>query len=311
MFRRNHEVVPTKHDPLWPQTPFREQRMLLRTYAGPRPKTALPPGAIDTQVHLYIDGYPALPGGPPLPPSAPGPDEYRQVMEWLGVERLVVTIGNAHQADNSCLVDSLGKMGTIARGVAVISGETSDDEMKRLHDAGVRGARIMDLPGGAVGLDQLAVVDARAKEFGWTVAVQFDGSHILEHLSALRGIKSRFIIDHHGKFFSGTTPDSPEIDAVKGLIDRGNCWFKFAACYESSKSGAPDYADIAAVAREMAAYAPERIVWGTNWPHNMVSRTEDYPDDAALLDLVLSWVPSEEGRRKMLVDNAEELFDFV
>ncbi|WP_313958370.1 amidohydrolase family protein [Chelativorans salis] len=283
--------------------------MIERKLSGEKPRTPMPAGATDTQMHMYLPGFPALPGGPDLPEGLPGPDDYRKVMEWLGIERVVITQGNAHQADNSCLVACLKEMGPAARGVAVITGETSDAEMQALHAAGVRGARIMDLPGGAVGLEALEAVDRRAKTFGWCLAVQFDGTHLLEHLPRLERLESRYIIDHHGKFFSGVSPQSPEIDALKHLVDRGNCWFKFAGCYESSRSGPPDFEDIAAVAREMAAYAVERIVWGTNWPHNLVKRTEDYPDDAALLDTVLGWVPAEH-HRKVLVDSPAALFGF-
>lgn len=283
--------------------------MLVRRLTGARPKTRLPAGVVDTQIHLYLDGYPAVRGGPPLPAGLPGPAEYRQVMNWLGIERVVVTQGNAHQLDNSCLLGALNEMGPVARGVAAIAPDTSDAEMRRLSDGGIVGARIMDLPGGAVGLEGLAGVDARADAFGWLLAVQFDGSHILEHEAKLAALKSRYIIDHHAKFLSA--PAGPaQVDALKRLIDRGNCWFKFAGCYESSKSGGPDFEDVARVAREIAAHAPERILWGTNWPHNMVSRTEDYPDDAALLDTVLGWIPTEAGLRKALVDNPVALYGF-
>jgi D-galactarolactone isomerase len=268
----------------------------------------MPDGAVDTQMHVYLDGYPATPGGIPLPEGRAGVAEYRQVMDWLGIARVVVTQGNAHQFDNGNLVAALGAFGGIARGVAVVTGRTPDAEMARLHQAGVRGARIMDLPGGATGLSRLAEVNARAAAFGWVLAVQFDGSHILDHLPMLEAIEGRWILDHHGKFFCGVTPGDPRVAAVKRLIDRGNCWFKLAGCYESSRSGPPDYADIGAVARDIVDHAPERVIWGTNWPHNMARRTEDYPDDAALADLLLDWAPEPGARRKILVDNPMELF---
>ncbi|MCR4268501.1 amidohydrolase family protein [Nitratireductor sp. ZSWI3] len=283
--------------------------MIERTFSGERPDIALPAGAIDTQMHMYLPGFPARPGGPPLPEGLPGPDDYRKVMAWLGIERVVITQGNAHQIDNANLLACLGAMGEAARGVAAITDETTDAEMEALHAAGVRGARIMDLPGGAVGLEALEAVDARASAFGWCLAVQFDGTHLLEHVTRLERLKSRYIIDHHGKFFSGISPQSAQVDALRRLIGRGNCWFKFAGCYESSRSGPPHYEDIAAVARQMAADAPERIIWGTNWPHNLARRTQDYPNDAALLDTVLGWVP-EDHRTKVLVDNPAALFDF-
>lgn len=279
-----------------------------RNYTGPKPETVLPAGTIDTQMHMYLPGFPAMPGGPPLPEGLPGPAEYRKVMDWLGISRVVITQGNAHQFDNANLLACLGEMGDVARGVAVITGETGEYEMARLHAAGVCGARIMDLPGGAATLTDLEAVDALAANAGWMVAVQFDGSDIASHFDRLAALQSRYVIDHHGKFFRGAQPGDPEVDCVKRLIDKGNCWFKFAGCYESSKSGAPGFEDIAAISREIACYAPERIVWGTNWPHNLAKTTEDYPDDAALLDTVLSWFPDERSRELALVSNAEALF---
>lgn len=281
---------------------------IVRKLEGKPPSTRLPKGAVDTQTHMYLPGYPPAKGASHVPEGTPSPADYRRVMSWLGVERVVVTQGNAHGFDNSNLLACLAAMGGIARGVAVITGETSDAEMLRLTEAGIVGARIMDLPGGAVGLAEIEAVDARAAEFGWCLAVQFDGSNLLECEQRLARLKSRWIFDHHGKFFKGVTPDDPEIAAVKRLLDSGRCWFKFAACYESSRTGAPLYEDIAAVARVVAAHAPERILWGTNWPHNNMKTTEDYPDDAALLDRVMSWFPDDRGRELALVRNPEELF---
>ncbi|GGF85096.1 D-galactarolactone isomerase [Rhizobium wenxiniae] len=283
--------------------------MLVRTLTGKAPKIKLPRGAVDTQMHMYLPGYPSLPGGPGLPAGAlPDPDQYRKLMQWLGIDRVIITQGNAHQRDNSNLVACLDIMGNVARGVGIIDGNTSDAEMVRLSEAGIVGARIMDLPGGAVDLSELETVDAKAAAHGWMLAVQFDGSNILDHEARLENLKSRWVFDHHGKFFSGVTPESDEIAAVKRLIDAGNCWFKFAGVYESSKTGGPDYADVAAVAREIANYAPERIVWGTNWPHNLAREQADYPDDAALTDTVLGWLPDDTARHLALIENPQTLF---
>lgn len=282
---------------------------MIRTFTGEKPATVLPKGTIDTQMHMYLPGHDAQPGGPPLPGGdLPGPEQYREFMRWIGIDRVVITQGNAHQSDNTNLIACLAEMGDIARGVAVIHPDTSEAEMARLAEAGVVGARIMDLPGGALGLSGLEGVDARAADAGWVTAVQFDGSDILDHETRLAGLRSRWILDHHGKFFSGA--GRPQIDAVKRLIDRGNCWFKFAGAYESSKTGAPGYDDVATVAREIAAHAPDRIIWGTNWPHNLAKTTEEYPDDRALTDTVLSWLPSDAARRQALVTTPEALFGF-
>lgn len=284
--------------------------MIERRFTGTKPAIRLPVGTVDTQTHIFLPGFAAVPPGPPLPEGLPGPDDYRKVMAWLGIDRVVITQGNAHQADNANLVACLAAMGDVARGVAAIRPDAPDAELEELHAAGVRGARVMDLPGGAVGLDALAAIDARAAAMGWCVAVQFDGNRIGEHEALLSGLKSRWILDHHGKFFAGATTDGPEIAAVRRLIDRGNCWFKFAGVYESSRSGPPDYADVAAIARALADEVPERILWGSNWPHNLAKTTADYPDDAALLDTVVGWIPEQE-RERVLVENPVALFGFA
>ncbi|TQX85416.1 MULTISPECIES: amidohydrolase family protein [Rhizobium] len=286
--------------------------MLVRPLSGRKPRIALPAGAIDSQTHMYLPGFPALPGGPPLPADdLPTPSQYRQLMGWLGIERVVITQGNSHQRANGNLMACLAEMGSSARGVAVIDADTTDAELDALAKAGVVGARIMDLPGGGIGLEALEDIDAKANVRGWMLAIQFDGSDIISHEPRLATLKSRWVLDHHGKFFAGAAPDGPEVAALKRLIDGGRCWFKFAGCYESSKSGGPDFADIAAVARAIATHAPERIVWGTNWPHNLAREQEQYPDDAALADTVLGWLSDDHARKLALVDNPQQLFGFL
>ncbi|TWF54449.1 amidohydrolase family protein [Neorhizobium alkalisoli] len=283
--------------------------MLVRPLSGPSPETKLPRGSVDTQMHMYLPGFPSIPGGPGLPVGAlPDADQYRQFMAWLGIDRVIITQGNAHQRDNENLIACLAEMGDVSRGVCVVDKTTSEAELDRLSAAGIIGARIMDLPGGAVGLEELEAIDAKAAARGWMLAVQFDGSNILDHESRLARLKSRWVFDHHGKFFAGVTPDSPQIDAVKRLIDGGKCWFKFAGVYESSKTGGTDYADVAAFSKVLAAYAPERIVWGSNWPHNLAREQSQYPDDVALTDTVLGWLAGEDALHQALVTNPQELY---
>ena len=282
--------------------------MIDRKLTGAAPLTAVPKGAVDTQMHMYLPGFAMREDGAGRPADPlPTPEMYRETMRWLGLDAVVVTQGNAHGTDNASLLACLAQMGDCARGVAVITPETTEAEIARLSEGGIVGARIMDLPGGAVGLDRLEAVDAKAAAHGWVLAVQFDGSDIQDHESRLMALKSRWILDHHGKFFRGADPDGPEIAAVRRLIDTGRCWYKMAGCYESSRTGGPDFADIAAITRVIAAHAPDRLIWGTNWPHNLAKTTEDYPDDGALLDTVLGWI-SPETRQLALVDTPQALF---
>ncbi|MBT3143127.1 amidohydrolase [Phaeobacter gallaeciensis] len=284
--------------------------MIERRFTGLAPETKLPAGTIDTHLHVYLSGFPAQPGGPDLPVGLPELKEYRQLMDWLGIERFVITQGNAHQTDNANLLAALKETRDAARGVAAIDGETSDAELEMLKDGGVVGTRIVDLPGGAVGLNQLEEVDARAFAAGWMIAIQFDGSDISDHVDRLAKLRSRWVLDHHGKFLRGGPPGGADVAVLKHLVDGGRCWFKFAGCYESSIEGGPNYSDVAKVSKAMAAHAPERIVWGTNFPHNSATKTLDYPNDAVLLDTVLNWFPNDRARHLALVENAEELYCF-
>lgn len=281
---------------------------IIRTHSAAPPVTKLPKGTVDAQMHMYLPDFPAIAGGPPLPGGIlPGPKEYREFMGWIGIDRVIITQGNAHQADNANLLACLAVMGDCARGVAVLTPDTTQAELATYQAAGVVAARIMDLPGGAIGLEALEAIDAMTAELNWSLAVQFNGSQLRHHLPRLQKLRSRWVLDHHGKFFDGITED--DIKALKSLIDGGKAYFKFAGCYESSKSGAPQYDDIAVVARDIAAHAPERILWGSNWPHNLAKTTEEYPDDAALTDTVLSWLPDDKALQLALVDNPEAFFN--
>ncbi len=281
-----------------------------RKLSGEKPKITVPAGAVDTQTHVYLDGYPSAPDGIALPLGDAGPEAYDKMLDWLGLDRTVITQANAHQFDNANLIAALAWFGDRARGVAVITAETGPKELQGLHDAGVRGARIMDFPGGAMPLNRLAQVMDIAADMGWVLAVQFDGSKILDHLSLLRAIPGRYFIDHHGKFQSRATGDAPQVDAILSLIEAGNCWFKLAGCYQTHNSPLPGCAQASDISRRIVANAPDRVIWGTNWPHVEAMRAEDYPDDAHLLNLLADWAPGKEDQHKILVDNPTALFGF-
>jgi len=281
-----------------------------RKLSGEKPKIVMPAGATDTQTHVYLDGYPSVPGGIALPLGDAGPAAYDKMLGWLGLERTVITQANAHMFDNSNLLAALSWFGDRARGVAVITAQTGPHELEKLHNAGIRGARIMDFPGGAMGLNRLAEVMNIAADMGWVLAVQFDGSKILDHLDLLRSIPGRYFIDHHGKFQSPVSANAPQVDAIISLIETGNCWFKLAGCYQTHNSPLPDCAQASEISRRIVASAADRVIWGTNWPHVEARSSEDYPDDAQLLDLLADWAPQEADQHKILVDNPASLFDF-
>lgn len=281
-----------------------------RPLDGPSPKLQTPPGTVDTHIHIYTKDHEGQPGGPPPPAEPATVEDYAVVQKRLGIDRAVIVQSNAYQLDNSCLLEALEQMGDKARGIVNLKSDVTEGELARLDKLGVRGVRIMQLPGGAVGLDQLLPLNDRIQTFGWHPIVQFDGCEMPEHEGLLNQVRGNYIIDHTGKFLSPVSTEHPAFHTLLRLIDRGNCYVKISACYESSRTGGPDFADVGALASKLIEHAPERMLWATNWPHVSQS-AETYPDDGALLDLLLHWAPDEKVRQAMFVDNPAKLYGFA
>lgn len=279
-----------------------------RPLTGPPPALKVPAGATDCHIHLYLPGFELQPGGPPIAELATVED-YAVVQKRLGLERVVLTQSNAYQFDNGSTLAALEQIGPErARAVIAVSPGMTVPELERLHARGVRGARIMNLPGGAVKIADMKPVERLCRSLGWSLIVQFNGREIDQHIDALRSIETDYVIDHIGKFIDPVPADDPRVDEILRLIDRGNAWFKICGCYETSLTGAPDFADVAAIAKRVINHAPDRIIWGSNWPHVGVPR-ERYPDDAVLLDILLNWATPNQ-RQRILVDNPARLYGF-
>ncbi len=283
---------------------------MFRILEGKPPEIPLPSGSIDCHIHIFDSArFKHQNGGPALPNDALI-SHYEKVQNWLGMEKVVIAQGNAYQFNNECILNALSHFGNKARAIVAVPASISDDEINRMTALGVCGARIMNILQGAAGLDKMLDINARINQFGWSMIVQFDGCDILEHIPLLEKIKGNYVIDHTGKFLEPVSVDSPEFAALLRLIDRGNCYVKLAGCYETSKNGFPNYLDVAALSKALIIHAPDRIIWGSNWPHNMAVSKENYPDDVHLLNLVNQWAGSTENRQKIFVDNPSQLYNF-
>ena len=279
-----------------------------RPLSGPAPTLKTPPGATDCHMHIYLEGFQSQPGGPPVKELATVED-YAAVQKRLGLERVVITQPNAYQFDNGSTLAALDQIGKErARAVIAVSPDMTTGELERLHARGVRAARIMNLPGGAVKIADMKPVERLCQSVGWHMIVQFNGREMGQHVDALRSIETDYVIDHIGKFIDPVPADDPRVDEILRLLDRGNAWFKICGSYETSRTGAPDFADVAPVAKRIINHAPERVIWGSNWPHVGVAR-EHYPDDAMLLDILLDWSTPDQ-RQKILTDNPAQLYGF-
>jgi D-galactarolactone isomerase len=281
--------------------------MTTRPLTGRAPLLKTPPQTCDTHMHFYSRRFPALPGT--ASPADASVEDYRQVMGWLGIERVVVVQPNAYGDDNALTMEAVADLGPCARAVVVVKPGVGDAELARLTEGGARAIRFMALHGGTLPLDALDEMTARVIPFGWHAVVQLDGRQLPDYEAQLMRLKCPFVIDHVGKFLDPVATDHAAFKSLLRLVNTGRCWVKLSAAYETSKTGAPDYEDVGQLARALVRAAPERMLWASNWPHARAD-TFGYPDDAGLLDLLLDWAPDEQTRIKILANNPAELYGF-
>ncbi|WP_426956297.1 amidohydrolase family protein [Muricoccus radiodurans] len=273
------------------------------------PRIAVPSGATDCHMHIYgpPDRYPVAASNPSPVPFERDLAGYRAVKERLGLDRTVVVQPTAYGTDNRCTLDAVAALGA-ARAVVSVRPEITEEELSRLHAAGARGARTFMLPGAVVTWEELPALAARVAPLGWHVQMQFDGGDLPLREATLRALPCPFVIDHIGRFHEPVPPEAEPVRALLRLLETGRCWVKLSSPYGTSRRGAPGYEDVSTVARALVKAAPERMVWGSNWPHPNAPRPK--PDEAPLLDLLADWAPDEAVRRAILVDNPARLYAF-
>jgi D-galactarolactone isomerase len=191
----------------------------------------------------------------------------------------------------------------------VVKPGVQEAELERLTKAGILGLRIMTLHGGALGFDVMDELMARVHPHGWHAQIQLDGRELPKYEAQIRRLPGKFVIDHTGKFLEPVKTDSEPFKCLLRLVDTGRCWVKLSAPYETSKSGAPRYEDVARLAKALVKHAPQRMLWASNWPHPSARKPQP-PDDADLLDLLLDWAPDDKTRKQILADNPAELYRF-
>jgi D-galactarolactone isomerase len=266
-------------------------------------RRSLPANATDCHHHVYDPRWPLDPRAT-LHPSGATIAEYRALQQRLGLDRHVIVQPSTYGTDNTGLVEALTTFGPEARGIAVVDASVSDEELSRLGRAGVCGVRFnLRLPAGA-GLEAMTSLAPRVAELGWHVQLNVSGDQLSELRPLLQSLPAPIVLDHLGHIAS---PRHPGFAIIAGLIASGRAWVKLSGPYIGSAVGPPTYADRGEVARALVELAPERLVWGSDWPHP--SETEK-PDDAGLLDLLAVWAPDEAVRRRILVTNPEALYGF-
>jgi 2-pyrone-4,6-dicarboxylate lactonase len=277
--------------------------------APKKPKLVCPPGAVDAHFHLF--GPAARYRFIENPPYATGdalPETLIAKHEVLGISFGVIVMGGAYGRDTSHLIDTLVRFPGRFRGIAVPPGELSSAEITRMHAAGVRGVRFAsDAAGSHVARIEPALA-ARVADRGWHVQFLPRGTNLPDHMDRLLTLPNDIVIDHFGGVDASLGLDQPAFGALLRMLDSGRVGVKLSGPIYRSRREFP-YEDIQPFAAALVRHAPERLVWGSDWPHlHLYGRA--MPNDGDLLDLLLDWVPDERRRDAVLADNPRRLYGF-
>jgi 2-pyrone-4,6-dicarboxylate lactonase len=280
------------------------------TNAPPRTTQYRPPrGACDSHCHIYgpFDRFP-LPEDRSFTPHECPETALRALHDALGFDRAVIVHSQGHGLDHGPLLEALAIGRGRYRGVALLGPANTAGDVARLDRAGICGVRFNFLThlGGNPSLEAMRAAMALARPFGWHVAIHVTGADLLRYADFIAGIEVRVVIDHMAR---------PNLDhgleacrqTLFRLLDSGRVWVKLSGADRLSRAG-PPYLDVAPYASSLARHAPERVLWGSDWPH--VNLSGPMSDDAALVELITVIAPTDDLRRRMLVDNPKEFFGF-
>ena len=282
---------------------------------GPDPNTKAPafkapPGAVDTHCHIFgpVSKYPYVAERPYTPPEAPL-DMFRALHAKIGVERAVIVNATTHGKDHRVVVDAIAASGGKYRAIVNIDESITDKELAALEAAGVRGCRFVFLArlGGKPDFSRVARAAERVKALGWHVDLYFEPA-LLDALSPeMEKLPTPYVIDHMGGIRASEGLGQPAFKSLLALARRDEkCWIKITGPERMSATGAP-FADAVPFARALIEAAPDRVIWGTDWPHPNVPTM---PNDGDLVDLIPQYAPDPVQQRKLLVDNPARLFRF-
>jgi predicted TIM-barrel fold metal-dependent hydrolase len=275
----------------------------------------MPLRACDCHAHVIgpAELYPFVPDRSYTPPDALLPD-YLHVVRTLGFQRIVLVQPSMHGTNNSVMLDALGRAregGIEGCAIAGVAEDCSESELETLHERGVRGVRLnMIYRGGqAAVLDAAPKVAARLRRLGWCLELLVDVSQLGGQLLAFDKLGVPLVIDHLGHMPAHNGPDDPGFRALLELVMRGNTFVKLSGAYRLADGPPFPASEIAALARALIDAAPQRMLFGTDWPHTLCS--VPMPNDGDLLDLLAGWAPDERTRKMILVDNPAALYGFA
>ncbi|MGH9255802.1 MAG: amidohydrolase family protein [Vicinamibacterales bacterium] len=273
------------------------------------PTLRAPANACDCHMHIYDAArFPLAPSERVAPTSAAVP-QYRLLQKRIGTTRVVIVTPRNYATDNRATLDAIAQLAPNARGVAVLHPTVTDAELKQLHSAGVRGIRfsLTDPATAVVTFDMVEPLSKRVANLGWHVQINMTADQIAMAEALWNRLPSPIVFDHIGHISGTAGVGHPAYTVVRRLIDTRRAWVKLSVTYDNTTDGPPGYADAVRVGQALVRAAPERLVWGSNWPHPNETKK---PDDARLFDLMVQWAPDNTTQRRILVENPATLYGF-
>ncbi len=277
------------------------------------PRTAFPPLACDTHAHIFEARFPYAQERIYTPPDSNLAD-YKHLLRTLGCERAVLVQPSVYGADNAAMLDALAAAGPGFRAVAVTAPDISSAEIEALHRAGVRGLRfnVVDVRANKnqIPADMLRGVAKRIAPFGWHIELLVNLDEAGDFAPLLGSLGVPFVLGHLGypKGGAATWTGTRAFADLLKLLDGGQCWIKLTGPYRITTAPDLPYADVDEPARKLVAAAPERMIWGTDWPH--VMKKKPMANDGDMTDLFERWIPDAAKRKRILVDNPAALYGF-
>ena len=276
-----------------------------------RPSHRLPAGACDSHMHIFDTRFAPSPHWRRHPPDAPVA-AYLQLQRRLGTSRTVVVTPSTYGTDNACTLDALAQLGDDARGVAVVDAQVSEAALDGLAAQGICGLRVNFVTPQSWGTttpEMLTTLANKVARLGWHVQVFMQPEQVIALTPVLAALPVPLEIDHMARIDPAQGPDADGFDAVRRLLDGGNTWVKLSGAYMRSAIGGPSYADTSPLGRALVRSAPERLVWGSDWPHT--TEAPGTVDDAALLDTLQAWCEADaDSIDRIMVDNPARLYGF-
>jgi predicted TIM-barrel fold metal-dependent hydrolase len=268
----------------------------------------VPAGACDTHAHVVSDdpSYPMVPGRSYTPPPA-SEAAYLRMLDATGMSRGVLVQISVYGTDNRYLLETLARHRERLRGVAVVEADVEDAVLLRMHETGIRGLRLNVLFGGGVGMDALETLAGKVHDLGWHLQLLLDARELPALLPRLTRLPVPVVVDHLGHLPAELGPGHAGVQALVSLLRDHGGWVKLSGAYRID-AGEPAYPAARRIAETVLDAAPERVVYGSDWPH--VAPPHGLPNTGRMRNLVGEWIPDPALRRAVLVDNPARLYGF-